>query len=59
MIEQKSIVLNTQDIKKVIAEKYNVEPNSIKIEVSTDHFYGNSNVYAQFYQDEDSGEHGA
>lgn len=53
MIERKSIVLNTQDIKKVIAEKYNVEPNSIKIEVSTDHFYGNSSVYAQFYKNEE------
>jgi len=54
MIEQKSIVLNTQDIKKVIAEKYNVEPNSIKIEISTDHFYGNTSVYAHFYKDEDN-----
>lgn len=53
MIKTQSIVLNTQDIKKVIAEKYNVEPNSIKIEVSTDHFYGNTSVYAQFYQDEE------
>ena len=53
MIEKKSIVLNTQDIKKVIAEKYNVDPNSIKIEVSTDHFYGTSSVYAQFYKNEE------
>lgn len=54
MIEKKSIVLNTQDIKKLIAEKYNVDPSSIKIEVSTDHLYCTTNVYAQFYQDEDN-----
>lgn len=44
---EKKIYLTSEDIKKIIAEKYSVSVWDVKLEVSEDRQYGNTFVEAE------------